>query len=382
MWRLGSWGVAAVGAVALAVVVNRYQLELRHDQFAAADTLARQARQLQQLTNEAKVENRRLSHAIDTLNSDRDRLFTRVTSLEQGLASVTGSIKRDASAKAAPEQPGPSSASALPDPTPPPAPMLPAPSATSNIPAVTSAAATPPIEPAAASALDIKPVDTAEASAAATAAPKAQEPDIGAAPPVVPPPSVAMAAADPGPPEAQPSESKSSEIMATPVPRTEFGVDIGGANSVDGLRSIWRSLSKSHQLAGLHPIIVVKERSNGLGMQLRLVAGPLTDAAAAARICAGLAESKRSCETSIFDGQRLALKNDAVQGPAATPAPKPPRAAQHKRAVPKPAPAPAPKPEQRAEQPLPRPVEEAQAPAPKPAPSLSTLLGFNREQSQ
>jgi len=60
----------------------------------------------------------------------------------------------------------------------------------------------------------------------------------------------------------------------------------------------------------LRPIIVIKESTNGLGMQLRLVAGPLNDAGAAARICAVLTENKRPCETAIFDGQRLSLKAD------------------------------------------------------------------------
>jgi hypothetical protein len=45
-------------------------------------------------------------------------------------------------------------------------------------------------------------------------------------------------------------------------------------------------------------------------MQLRLVAGPLSDAAAAAKICAGLIENERPCETTVFDGQRLAMKAD------------------------------------------------------------------------
>jgi len=136
-------------------------------------------------------------------------------------------------------------------------------------------------------------------------------------------------------------------------------------------------------LSGLRPIIVVRERSNGLGMQLRLVAGPLTDAAAAARICATLAENKRACETSVFDGQRLALQNEAAPAsrPAApTPAAKPQRPPQRRAAPkPEPIPAPAPAPEVRSEQPLPKPVEEAQAQAPRPSPSLSTLLGFSRE---
>ncbi len=79
-------------------------------------------------------------------------------------------------------------------------------------------------------------------------------------------------------------------------------------NSIDGLRALWRGLLKSNPaLAALRPVIAVKEGRSGLGMQLRLVAGPLRDAAAAAKICAGLVESKRSCETTEFDGQRLAM---------------------------------------------------------------------------
>ena len=63
-------------------------------------------------------------------------------------------------------------------------------------------------------------------------------------------------------------------------------------------------------VVGVRPIIVIRESNSGLGMQLRLVAGPLSDAAAAAKICAGLIESKRPCETTVFEGQRLAMKAD------------------------------------------------------------------------
>ena len=81
--------------------------------------------------------------------------------------------------------------------------------------------------------------------------------------------------------------------------------------------------SKSNApLAALRPIIVVKEGSNGLGMQLRLVAGPLSDAAAAAKICAALIESERPCETTVFDGQRLAMKADEPQPPPPSRAPR------------------------------------------------------------
>ncbi len=97
------------------------------------------------------------------------------------------------------------------------------------------------------------------------------------------------------------------------VQRTEFGVDLGTANSVNGLRALWRGLLKSKAnapLAALRPIIVIKESGNGLGMQLRLVAGPLNDAGTAARICASLSLVQRTCDTAIYDGQQLALKAD------------------------------------------------------------------------
>jgi chemotaxis protein histidine kinase CheA len=106
------------------------------------------------------------------------------------------------------------------------------------------------------------------------------------------------------------------------VQRTQFGVDLGTANSVPGLRALWRGLLKSRSnapLTALRPIIVIKEGSNGLGMQLRLVAGPLNDAGAAAKICAVLTENDRKCETAIFDGQRLSVTGeDPAPAPAAS----------------------------------------------------------------
>jgi len=141
------------------------------------------------------------------------------------------------------------------------------------------------------------------------AAAKLIEPDPSSSnlPPLPPPQTVAAA---PGMTEPDAAEAQAPAVA---VQRTEFGIDLGGANSVDGLRALWRGLLRyrsNKALADLRPIIVVRERSSGLGMQLRLVAGPLSDAAAAAKICATLTESNRSCETTVFDGQRLALKND------------------------------------------------------------------------
>ena len=84
LWRIGSWGAGATGAVILAVMANQSSLGLKRDQVAAAD-LTRQAQQIQSVARETQNEARRLAAAIDTLNSDRDRLYSRVTSLELGL---------------------------------------------------------------------------------------------------------------------------------------------------------------------------------------------------------------------------------------------------------------------------------------------------------
>jgi hypothetical protein len=114
-------------------------------------------------------------------------------------------------------------------------------------------------------------------------------------------------------PQVAPADASAKAVNAAPdtVHRTEFALDLGSANSINGLRALWRGLVKSNsELATLRPIIMVKEGNTGLGMQLRLGAGPLSDAAAAAKICARLSESQRPCETTVYDGQRLATRDE------------------------------------------------------------------------
>jgi hypothetical protein len=125
----------------------------------------------------------------------------------------------------------------------------------------------------------------------------------------------APAASTPASPPASPAQipvvaSTAEPDPASPAPlpvqRTEFGIDLGGANSLDGLRTMWQRLIRSNKTLGaLHPIVTVKER--GAGMQLRLVAGPISDAATAAKLCAGMAAADYFCETTLFDGQRLSM---------------------------------------------------------------------------
>ena len=327
LWRLGSWGAASVGAVIVALLASQSSIGLRRDQVVAAD-LVRQSQQIQSVARENQSETRRLASAIDTLNSDRDRLYSRVTVLEQGLDSVTGAIARQNSAPASVQAAPTSSPTAETQP----APQSPAPAAAASPVATTVAAtaeksrgeaAVPQQAPATASSAQ----GTSNAAAATPATPLMASKSIMAPPdssagkliepdPVTPPKPEVVAYAPPG--DNREADASQAAALQQAVQRTEFGVDVGSANSLNGLRALWRGLLKSKSTASLttlRPIIVVKESNTGLGMQLRLVAGPLNDAAAAAKICAALIESQRTCETAVFDGQRLAMK---AEEPAAS----------------------------------------------------------------
>ena len=91
--------------------------------------------------------------------------------------------------------------------------------------------------------------------------------------------------------------------------RTEFAVDLGGDTSVEALRVLWAAMRGNHPaLANLKPLVSIRDGAKPGIVELRLVAGPLDNAAAAARICALLAVNHVACQTAVFDGQRLALR--------------------------------------------------------------------------
>jgi hypothetical protein len=350
LWRLGSWAVASVGAVIIAMLANQTSIGTRREQIASAD-LARQ--QIQSVAKESQSEARHLASAIETLNGDRDRLYARVSVLEQGLDSVTGAIARQSSTVTPPQAAAPAaSASSAAASSAAASPAAPAPAAVAAVSAeaptmAQKQPAAPVVSPVAAmpAALAEKP-PTVAAAAEPTPAPASSGAQGGAtkvlaetpatplmasksimAPPdpaagkliesSAPPKTVTAApmpevvAATPPAEEAEPDNAATTPKLA--VQHTEFGVDVGGANSLPGLRALWRGLLKSRSnaaLTTLRPIIVIKEGNNGLGMQLRLVAGPINDAAAAAKICAAMIESDRTCTTAVFEGQRLAMNAD------------------------------------------------------------------------
>jgi hypothetical protein len=348
LWRIGSWAIAAVGAVMVAVIANQSSLGWRREQLAAAD-LASQSQQLRELAQESQNEMRRLTSTIETLANDRDRLSSRVSLLEQGLESITGAIaKQNASPQMASVAPSPSEGPPAPQnqgPTPAPVTMpgpAPVPASVAAAPPTAVPAVTPPpsattdkprVEAKSEPNVTMTVVGTVTVPPATTSAPAPPLVSAGAmmGPPDAAaskmtetpkearkdPAAVPVSPETPAPLPAREAGAADADLAKSAVQRTEFAVDLGSASSIGGLRALWRGIQKSNgELASLHPIIVVRESNTGLGLQLRLAAGPLQDAAAAAKICAALSENDRRCETTVFEGQRLAMA--AEEAPPAT----------------------------------------------------------------
>ncbi|MCB1392178.1 SPOR domain-containing protein [Nitrobacter sp.] len=379
LWRLGSWGAGSIGAVIIAFLAYNSGAGLRPQQTAVAD-LAKQSPQLE-IAKAAEKEIRRLSVAIDTLNGDRDRLFARVAALEQEFESVTGSISQNARTRTEATM-----AAAPPTMEPDPAKK---PDSVVNASTTTNASTEAPLSATVAftmadAAAAVKPsvapspVDDSSKSGNVQPTPSTPiTPGTGAsaatATPVTPQAASQPAPAAHDPPATMPRERDKTAALETaeleaernlhhhkeaqnvaastppiadapqspplppspaiPAPHTDFGVDLGSAGSIKGLRALWQNLlqSEAKELTSLHPMIVLKETNNGSGTQMRLVAGPLADAAAAAKICAVLSENGRTCGTAVFEGQRLLAKGDSKGGDAAmTRKPKPTRVSRHR----------------------------------------------------
>lgn len=258
--RIGLWGGAAAAcllAVALATRTESGQTRLA----SAFGTTGPAQVAPGRTSHDAEVEARRMTDTIRSLTEDRDRLLARMTALERNYEDVTGSIGKLARTVRPAVEPAPVPQAPLP-------------------------------------ATDAEPVASIPASVPVVAGVPAAEPQ-----PVPAPKPAAVAPQKPAAPATALSESPE------PVPvRTEFGVDVGGGPSLAAMRTAWERIRRNHasQLAGLRPVIAVRDRTGGQ-IELRLIVGPIPNAAAAARLCASLAGAGLSCQPTMFEGQRLAL---------------------------------------------------------------------------
>jgi len=286
--RLGLWAAVAVATFTIAVVAGFFDSGARH---ARTEEPARHAAAPGSPGFDAEMEARKLADAVRQLSADRDRLMARIATLERNLGDVTGSISAGQSAQR-PAERNPTAANVppmlAPAPAAPPAPNPPAPSQVvapaGGAQVVTPADGPPAAAPAPRSA---QPQGAANAANASQTAQSAAGERFASIPAIV----------DSGP----------GGSVAT---KTDFGIDLGGAANVDGLRALWQSVRAGNEalLDGLHPVVSIREGNKPGTFELRLGAGPLTNASAAARLCATLAAAALSCQPAVFDGQRLALK--------------------------------------------------------------------------
>jgi hypothetical protein len=295
--RLGLWGTCAVFALAGAVIAGHSDWA-RPRAGRAQVTATAPANSSQMLTttqllarvNEIDIESRRLSESVRLLNVDDDRLTARVSALEHNLDGLTGSITRTPSATA----PRPVGGDAVSTP-------LPVASVAPASTPITTAPSRPPI-----AIPNLPPQPPMASPPPPSASPTEVQTSRSSRLAMIE--SYARAKADPiqaGRPSATGDSPADSVVTAT-----DFGVDLGGASSVNGLRTLWIGLKTKHAqlLNGLWPIMSVRDRAKAGPVELRLVAGPLPDAKLAAQLCASFAGEGVACQPAVFDGQRLALR--------------------------------------------------------------------------
>jgi hypothetical protein len=230
------------------------------------------------------AETRRLGEAVRKLTADRDRLANRVATLEQNLTDLTGSIAR-AQGPAGAAAPGAPRADDKAEAFPPPAPPDAAsPSSGGDSRSIAAEPAAPAPAATAAPARSSR-MATIQSYVSSSAPPSGGSES-----------RVAAAPADATPP--------------ADTPPNGYAIDLGTATNVNTLRAHWGSVKTAHaaMLEGLRPLVSVRQSSRPGFTEFHLVAGPVADADAAARLCQALASARVPCRPSTFDGQRLDLR--------------------------------------------------------------------------
>jgi hypothetical protein len=92
-----------------------------------------------------------------------------------------------------------------------------------------------------------------------------------------------------------------------PPAKLEYGIDLGGAASIEVLRIHWAAMKANYGplLAGLHPL-ASQYPKHPTGVTYRVVAGPLPTAAEAAKLCARFPVTRTGCHPAKFNGVQLA----------------------------------------------------------------------------
>jgi hypothetical protein len=213
--------------------------------------LGRQAQEFRRQAQELTTQAQQLRETVQQLAADRDQLKTRIAVLEQNLDDVTGAIKRQAQQSV-------------------PAPKEPA------------VAVTPPPP-----TISAPPTTTAS-----IAEPRPSAPAPGGEQAAVPTPPMRTAALP----------------AAQPVEKREFGVDLGGARSLEHLRIAWATIKANAgpDLAGTRPAYSQRQRADGTVEYRLVVVGSFQDTSEAAALCTRLTAVKLNCRPGQYRVSQLA----------------------------------------------------------------------------
>ncbi|NVO13781.1 MAG: hypothetical protein HXX10_07075 [Rhodoplanes sp.] len=323
--RLVAWGIAASGALAIAVLAAQSDMGERRVAAAtaplAAQTEAARAATAQAMVRalDAEREAKRLGDTVRSLQADRDKLAGRLAALETSVEDLTGSI-----AQANRRSPVGSDLFMVPPGTPPASFKPPEPAAAPKSLAAAAEAHPPVPDPRA-----LPPIEPREAPA---------PPPTTVATAVVPPtmvdpvvPSVVGTVAGMDPSEiplprpnplannlaTQAAATRTPPPMEAPAPapapdtgNKRFAIEIGGPASIDTLRALWTKVREGQSgdlVADLKPAIALRDAAKPGLVEMRLVAGPVPTSLAAARLCASLSISGIACRATPYEGQMLTL---------------------------------------------------------------------------
>ncbi len=267
--RIGSWGVVTAGALLVVVLTSRSEvgsqriaMMLSGGQRQAAAPVAAQPRvaalpQVAASAVDVQTETRKLADAVRSLAADRDQIKSRLAAVEQDvheMSDVTGSISRQIAATVGVRH---------------------------------GADGGPTAAATAAASVSLAPVATA-----APAVSGAPLPSGDFAGPATPPAPAAS-------------------------PPTQYGVDIGSGLTIEQLRARWLSIYTAHPqlFDGMKPIVSVKEVARGNRVELRLVAGPIAQVAAATRLCASLAAFGLFCQPTLRSSIQEILRRSFASYP-------------------------------------------------------------------
>ncbi len=248
LWRMALWGGAAACALLFAMLTAGTDAGLQRLAAIMPTTVGHAYLSTAKSSFDAQAETRRLAQAVQDLRAQNGKLEAQLAEVEHNMADITGSVTRQIQeVKAETKNPWPADATAV------------------------------PITPAIISS-------------------------------IVPPslPAAAFGAPLPAPPQTSPAR----EAEAPAAEPSEYGADIGSALSIQVLRARWLGIHSAHAqlFEGLTPMVRLRAIPQSKHIELRLIVGPLADAAAAARICAALARYRLFCQPTQFDSQTLALR--------------------------------------------------------------------------